>query len=140
VKRGETLATIARKLRVNRTDLAEANYLRATSRVAVGARLVIPRMPSAALLARASTSTTDLEKTAGSIVADVLENTSAVEPLVENRVPAKSARTYTVRRGDTLSKIAQRFGKTVAQLKSWNRLRTTNLQVGTRLLIQQPRS
>ena len=27
VKRGETLATIARKLRVNRTDLAEANYL-----------------------------------------------------------------------------------------------------------------
>ena len=30
VKRGETLATIARKLRVSRTDLAEANYLKAT--------------------------------------------------------------------------------------------------------------
>ena len=62
VKRGETLATIARKLRVNRTDLAEANYLRVNSRVAVGARLVIPRMPSAALLARASTATTDARK------------------------------------------------------------------------------
>ena len=55
VKRGETLATIAKKLRVNRTDLAEANYLMITSQVAAGARLVIPRMPSAALLARAST-------------------------------------------------------------------------------------
>jgi membrane-bound lytic murein transglycosylase D len=138
VKRGETLATIARKLRVNRTDLAEANYLRVTSRVAVGARLVIPRMPSAALLARAATS--EVEKTAESIVADVLENTSAVEPLVENRAPVKTVRTYTVRRGDTLYKIAQRFGKTVNQLKAWNKLRTTNLQVGTRLVLQQPRS
>jgi membrane-bound lytic murein transglycosylase D len=138
VKRGETLATIARKLRVNRTDLAEANYLRVTSRVNVGARLVIPRMPSAALLARAAT--TDVEKTAESIVADVLENTSAVEPMVENRAAVKTVRTYTVRRGDTLYKIAQRFGKTVNQLKAWNKLRTTNLQVGTRLLLQQPRS
>ena len=35
--------------------------------------LVIPRMPSAALLARASTATTDVEKTAEAIVADVLD-------------------------------------------------------------------
>ena len=36
VKQGETLATIARKLSVSRTDLAEANYLTTTSRVAAG--------------------------------------------------------------------------------------------------------
>ena len=53
VKRGETLSTIARKLRVNRTDLAAANYLRTASKVIAGQRLLIPRMPSAALLARA---------------------------------------------------------------------------------------
>jgi membrane-bound lytic murein transglycosylase D len=138
VKRGETLTTIARKLKVNRTDLAEANYLRVTSRVAAGARLVIPRMPSAALLARAAT--TDGEKTAATIAADVLENTSAVEPLVEARAPVKTVQTYTVRRGDTLYKIARRFGRTVAQLQAWNKLRTTNLRIGTRLLVQPPRS
>ena len=78
VKRGETLATIARKLQVNRTDLAEANYCRTTSRVAVGARLIIPRMPSAALLARASAG--ELEKAAETIAADVLaETTEAAE-------------------------------------------------------------
>ena len=136
VKRGETLATIARKLRVNRTDLAEANYLRTTSRVAVGTRLVIPRMPSAALLARASTATTDVEKAAESIVADVLEHTSAVEPLVDARTSAY----YRVRSGDTLYAIAKRTGTTVTQLKTWNKLRTTNLKVGTRLLVQSPRS
>ena len=138
VKRGETLATIARKLRVNRTDLAEANYLRANSRVVAGARLVIPRMPSAALLARASSGTTDVEKTAEAIVADVLENTSAVEPLVEAKMPAKAY--YRVRSGDTLYAIAKRTGTTVNQLKAWNKLRTSNLKVGTRLLVQSPRS
>ena len=135
VKRGETLTTIARKLRVNRTDLAEANYLRTNSRVATGTRLVIPRMPSAALLARAAT--TDVEKAAESIVADVLENTAAVEPLVENKA---AVRTYRVRSGDTLYAIARRFGTTVNQLKTWNRLRTSTLRVGTRLLIQSPRT
>ena len=135
VKRGETLTTIARKLRVNRTDLAEANYLRTNSRVATGTRLVIPRMPSAALLARAAT--TDVEKAAESIVADVLENTAAVEPLVENKA---AVRTYRVRSGDTLYAIARRFGTTVNQLKTWNKLRTSTLRVGTRLLIQSPRT
>ena len=137
VKRGETLATIAKKLQVNRTDLAEANYLKATSRVAVGARLVIPRMPSAALLARATKEPSDLEKTAGAIVADVLAETTAVAPMVENRAPV---RTYRVKSGDTLYTIARRFKLTVNQLKTWNRLRTSNLQVGTRLLLQSPRS
>ena len=137
VKRGETLATIAKKLRVNRTDLAEANYLRATARVTAGTRLVIPRMPSAALLARATREPSDLEKTAESIVTDVLAETTPVAPLVENR---EAVRTYRVRSGDTLYAIAKRFKVTVNQLKTWNRLRTTNLQVGTRLLLQQPRS
>jgi membrane-bound lytic murein transglycosylase D len=137
VKRGETLTTIARKLRVNRVDLAEANYLRTTARLRAGTRLVIPRMPSAALLARATREPSELEKTAESIVTDVLAETTAVAPMVENRA---AVRTYRVKSGDTLYGIAKRFRVTVNQLKAWNKLRTTNLQVGTRLLLQQPRS
>jgi membrane-bound lytic murein transglycosylase D len=135
VKRGETLATISKKLGVNRTDLAEANYLKTTSRVAAGARLIIPRMPSAALLARASSG--ELEKAAEAIVADVLADTTeeAKAPVTPSR-----PRTYQVRRGDTLSAIARKTGTTIAQLKNWNKLRTTNLQIGSRLLIQSPRA
>ena len=76
VKKGETLATIAKKLRVNRTDLAEANYLKVNSRVAIGKKLVIPRMPSSALLAQASSA--DLEKAAAATVEEVLAETTAV--------------------------------------------------------------
>ena len=131
VKRGETLASIAKHLRVNRTDLAEANYLKTSSRVAAGTRLIIPRMPSAALLARASSG--ELEKAAEAIVGDVLAETSAVASEPESRF-------YRVRSGDTLYAIARRTGTTVAQLKSWNKLRGSNLKIGTRLVIQSPRT
>jgi len=134
VKRGETLAIIARALKVNRTDLAEANYLKTSSKVAAGARLVIPRMPSADLLARASASS-DLEKAAESILADILTETTAVPG--ERRSAAK---VYLVRAGDTLSAIARKTRTTVAQLKSWNRIRGTRLNVGDRLVIQSPGS
>jgi membrane-bound lytic murein transglycosylase D len=134
VKRGETLTTIAKKLQVSRADLAEANYLKVTSRVAVGSRLIIPRMPSAALLARASAG--ELESTAEAIVSDVLKETT---PLAATVTPRRT-RTYQVKRGDTLSAIARKTGTTIAQLKNWNKLRTTNLQVGTKLLIQSPRA
>ena len=64
----------------------------------------------------------------------VLTETSAVP---EERA---AARTYRVRSGDTLYAIAKRTGTTVTQLKIWNKLRGSNLKVGTRLLIQSPRS
>lgn len=135
VKRGETLATIARKLQVSRADLAEANYLKVTSRVAAGARLIIPRMPSAALLARASAG--ELENTAEAIATDLLKETVAVS--APSAAAAGSRRTYQVRRGDTLSMIARKTGTTIAQLKNWNKLKTTTLLVGTRLIVQTPR-
>jgi membrane-bound lytic murein transglycosylase D len=131
VKRGETLATIAKKLQVNRTDLAEANYLKITSRVSPGTKLIIPRMPSAALLARASSG--ELESAAETIVADVLKETT---PLASTVTPR---RTYQVKRGDTLAMIARKTNTTIAQLKNWNKLRSTNVQVGMRLYVQRPR-
>jgi len=42
---------------------------------------------------------------------------------------------YTVRAGDTLSKIATHFNITVEQLKSWNHLTSSRLVVGRRLIV-----
>ena len=52
VRRGESLQTIARKLRVSRTDLAQANYLGRRRRCRPGQRLVIPRPPATLMAAR----------------------------------------------------------------------------------------
>jgi membrane-bound lytic murein transglycosylase D len=40
-----------------------------------------------------------------------------------------------VRKGDNLSKIAKRNGVTVAQLKSWNKLKSTLLPIGKQLIV-----
>ncbi len=127
VKKGETIAGIARKLRVNRADLAEANYLKTTSRVRAGQKLLIPRMPSAALLARASAAGAE-----PATAADVLKDTVAVE--------AAPPSVYRVRAGDTLFGIARKHGTTVDRLKAWNRMRGTKLNIGDRLVVQSPAS
>lgn len=51
---------------------------------------------------------------------------------------AQAAGTYTVRRGDTLYRIAVRHGVTVTDLKRWNDLRDTRIRVGQRLRVAPP--
>ncbi len=42
---------------------------------------------------------------------------------------------YKVKSGDILGRIAARYGVTVAQIKKWNNLKSTNLRIGQRLLL-----
>lgn len=46
---------------------------------------------------------------------------------------------YTVKSGDYLGRIANRYGVRVSEIKKWNGLRTTNLKVGQRLTIYPKR-
>lgn len=50
-----------------------------------------------------------------------------VEKDDEAEAPAPSETTYTVKKGDTLSKIAVKFGVTVAQLVEWNDIQNPDL-------------
>jgi membrane-bound lytic murein transglycosylase D len=127
VKKGETLVTIAKKLKVNRTDLAEANYLSTRAKVATGQRLIIPRAP-ALLAARTDNPAPDTE----SRQVDVALASKAAP---EAGAPAQASLVHRVKRGDTLFSIAKLYRTTVASLKTWNSLRTNSIQVGQRLTI-----
>ena len=145
VKKGESLATIARKLRVSRVDLAEANHLSTRSRVRVGQALVVPRAP-ATLLATNSRPAAPSEVATRAIsgsapLASAPERssgTAAPAPsrpqLATNSASAKTL-TYRVKRGDTLFAIAQLFDTTVAKIKSLNQLQSNRITPGTRLKI-----
>jgi membrane-bound lytic murein transglycosylase D len=128
VRKGETIATIARKLKVSRADLAEANYLSVKSRVTTGQQLVIPRAPALLMAARTETP------------APVTESRS-IDAAVASNVAPKAVKTtqakliYRVKRGDTLSSIARLFKTTVASLRTWNRIRGNGIKVGDRLTI-----
>jgi membrane-bound lytic murein transglycosylase D len=120
VKKGETLLGIARKLRVNRADLAEANYLSAKAKVNSGQQLIIPRAPTTLLAARSDGRAT---------------GNPDVRAAVAVGATTPSPTLYRVKRGDTLSAIARSFDVSVTSIRTWNSLRTTAIQVGQRLRI-----
>jgi membrane-bound lytic murein transglycosylase D len=129
VKRGETLTSIARKLRVSRAELAGANHLSAKARVNPGQGLIIPRAPATLLAARA-------ERPAPSEVASRAITGSAK---VAASTPVRAANapvTYRVKRGDTLSSIARLFDTTVDRIRSLNRLSGSVITPGTKLTIR----
>jgi len=45
---------------------------------------------------------------------------------------------YTIRRGDTLVTVADRFGTTVEDLRRWNNLRTSSVGAGRSLYVSEP--
>jgi LysM repeat protein len=51
------------------------------------------------------------------------------------KAPAQKKLVYTVRRGDTLFTIAQRYKVLVRELKKWNELKGDAIQVGQQLVI-----
>lgn len=42
---------------------------------------------------------------------------------------------YKVRSGDSLGKLGKRYGVSIANIKKWNNLRSTNIRIGQRLII-----
>jgi membrane-bound lytic murein transglycosylase D len=130
VTRGDTLATIAKKLRVNRTDLSDANYLSARALVTPGQNLVIPVEPALLLAGRPERPVP---------VADA-RIAASEEKLSLAHVPTpeladKVKVTYQVKRGDTLFSVANVYKISVASLKAWNRLRGDRLMPGSRLTV-----
>lgn len=126
VKKNESLTSIANKLRVRRTDLAEANYLTTRSRVKPGDRLVIPRASTIVLASR-----TDARPAAVAAVSDPAPRPAPASSASGERVKT----TYRVRKGDTLSSIAKAHGTTVNALRELNRLKSTRLMPGDRLTV-----
>jgi membrane-bound lytic murein transglycosylase D len=127
VKKGDTLAAVAKKLRVSRTELASANDLGISSRISVGQKLIVPREATKLMAARTSLPVPVADSRA----------TTADRIVATNDIP-ESSRTkvlYQVKRGDTLGSIARAFSTTIASIKSWNRLTSTNIQAGARLTI-----
>ncbi len=128
VRKGDTLPLIARKLHVSKADLAEANYLPATARVAVGQKLMVPHEATVLMAAR-----TDRPVPVAEARATVAQSGQLA------RAAANSNRTkmmYQVKSGDTLASIARLFKTTVASIKTWNpRIPGDRVTAGQRLTV-----
>ena len=110
-RKGETLAAIARRFRVSVKTLAAANSLPQKGRLSRGHVVLIPR-PEPVQVASNS------RKASRSALAQAATR----KPAPTAQTAAKTAKTYRVRGGDTLYRIAVKNGTTVAHLLAFNSL------------------
>jgi len=119
IRKGDTLGVIAKKYGTTVAQLVQANNLGKTPVLKVGRSIIIP-----------------------------MSGVTPPQLMSRNQPPAPSngstgttaqtnarATSYTVRPGDTLSKISTQFNTTVEKLQSWNHLTSTRLVVGNRLIV-----
>jgi len=131
VKRGETLAMIARKLQVSRADLADANDLRITSHVSAGQRLVVPHEVTVLMAARTDRTVPVADSRSTVAQSGQLAKAAATSSRVKS--------IYQVKQGDTLASIAKLFKTSVASLRTWNpRLAGDRVVSGQRLTVYRP--
>ena len=135
VKKGETLQSIARKLKVSRADLADANYLKSNAKLKQGQQLIIPRAPTLLLAARTENPAPLAESHA--VEASVA---AAVVPTASSTRPTEATVIHRVKSGETLFSIAKLYRTTVNAVKRWNRLNSNTILAGQRLTIHTTRT
>jgi membrane-bound lytic murein transglycosylase D len=115
VARGETLSGIAVRYRVSQTILMAANPKLKSRRMRIGQRVVVPTggVPSTKVARRMA------------------------EPVVA--AGTSTGAFHRVRRGETISEIADEYGITQRELRTWNRLdRQGRIRIGQRLRVVSP--
>ncbi len=123
VVKGESLSLIAKKYGVTVADLTQANNLNVKKTIQIGQSLLIP-----------------MSGATGKPPIPTTASKGSSTPATSNAAPKLVASSYTVRRGDTLSQIAYRFSVTVNDLKKWNKLNSTRLNIGQKLTIGESKA
>ena len=111
VKKGDNLWTIAKRSNVSLNELYAANGLDTTSILSIGQQLQIPVEGSTATVTAPS--------------ADTYQPTSFNQGSTD----------YTVKRGDSLSRIANQFDASVRAIKAANGLSSDLIRVGDKLVV-----
>ena len=158
VRKGDTLTKIAHRFHVSVLQLMQENQLKNKNKLRIGQVLAIPQGGSSAdsslsgevepyrvvkgdtlskIAKRFKISLFELQQMNGfdrnatlSVGQMILVPKSAVA-----HSPTGGDGTYTVQKGDTLGKIAKKFGTTVAKLREQNRLKSDMIYVGQKLYL-----
>ena len=117
VRKGDTLSKIAQRYGMSVAELRAQNNLKAASTIRPGQELLLRGISSAA---RRANTAADTDSTA---VADT------------TITPRSNTRTHTVRSGDTLWSIAQRYGVDPTVLASLNNIDNNAIKAGQKLRI-----
>ena len=139
VKKGDTLSKIAESFGTTADNLAKINNIKNKNVISIGQKITIKAVTP--------------KKTVAQIAQEVLEGKWGNDPArskdlknagynpteVQKKVDELLNKPvyYTVKKGDTLSKIAERYGTTVSKIVTWNNIKNKNLiEVGQVLRVK----
>ncbi len=138
VARGETVFSISKKFGVSMDDLRAANGLSGKSQIHAGQKLQLPGDSAAADAAAADQMAERAARRAGGrpLTRELAARDEAPIGTGDGRAAGRivtvegSASSYTVRKGDSLARIADRLNTSVDDLKSDNRLKKSAIHPG----------
>ena len=139
VRRGDNIATIARKFNTSQGQIRELNNMGRRATLAAGRRIRVPGETVAGLSAK-SQSKKNSEVTAIKSEQGVKESGKS-RPALASRVNPRSTlktvrKIHIVKRGENLMQIAKRYGVSIRDLTSANRLRNkSRITVGSHIEI-----
>lgn len=120
IQKGDSLSKIAAKAGISQAELAELNKITDRNKIRIGQRLLLPAHARAVPQPGVS---------AASAPAPAAAVKSAAGPAVE------SGQTHVVVAGDTLGKIAARYGTSVAAFREINGLKSDVIRTGQKLKV-----
>lgn len=134
VRKGETISKVAAKYGLSVSKLKSMNHLR-SNYLRVGQKLLVKKgttiVKSAPQVAADSTATKDSTMVATDSTLVKKDTVATPQQTVQPAVT-----TYVVKKGDTLSSIARKYGKTASELAKYNHITNVNaIQVGQKIKI-----
>jgi membrane-bound lytic murein transglycosylase D len=137
VRKGETLATIARKYDCSSSEIKKWNKLKKSSVYKGQALKIYVQTKQPAVQAKTPKTVPSTQSVA--INADSLTEDQTVAVVVKKQVTSAVAPKYhVVKKGESLGKVASKYHVTTGNLMSWNKLKNINLVVGQKIRINAP--
>lgn len=135
VKRGETLAQIARKYGVSQADIKRWNGLRST-KLTRGKSLKIIKQEKVETPPEPTESTETVESPISPESTESAETETERETeTTPDETPAPTTTTHRVVKGDTLFGLSKKYGVTVDAIKQANSMTDNGLKIGQRIVI-----
>ncbi len=129
VKRGETLASLAKMYQTSQQSIIQTNKLKKSAKIKPGMVLLVPPKPTAPPAKAPALAKTSSPPAKAS--------SASAKPVTAKKPEPVRGVTHVVKSGDSLFNIANRYGVTTKKIQEANKLTSFNIAVGQSLTIPE---
>ncbi|MBK6965022.1 MAG: LysM peptidoglycan-binding domain-containing protein [Bacteroidales bacterium] len=139
VKKGETLASVAKKYHCSSSEIKRWNRLKSTN-LKIGQRLIVRPESSLPIQLASSDSKTATEKDT-TLTGNEKVNRSSGQEIANNDTNNTEVKTkvvnkyHKVKSGESLGKIADKYNVSLTSIKKWNKIKGSTIHPGDKLIV-----